>query len=601
MQSDNSRNTILFVVCAVAIFILYEMFVLRPSQARREAEIRAAQSQAAAQAGRPGPAAPGAAPAVRTVPRPQALAQSPRVPVRNPWLRGSIALTGGRIDDLYLTRYRETLAEGSPNVELFRPEGARAAFFADFGWTGANVPGLPGPDTAWTLAEGRVLTPGSPVVLRYDNGAGLVFTRRVAVDERYMFTVTDTVANRTGAPVTLAPYGSVQQQGVPPDFVNNQIVHEGAIGVLDGELVEIKWPRWRKREEPLVETSQGGWLGVTEKYWLAALIPDQSARIEARFRNTQVGGTTVFDSAFTGEARTIAPGTAVGATTRLFAGAKRVSVLDDYAEALNIPRFRSAVDWGFLWFLTQPIFAVLEFFHGLVGNFGVAILLLTVVIKAIFFPLANKSFESMSKMKKLQPKMEELKKKYGKDPQKQQQELMALYQKEKINPVMGCLPILVQIPVFYALYKTLTVTLEMRHAPFFGWVKDLSDRDPTTWVNLFGLLPFNPAEVPVIGGLLDGPLHIGVWPLLYGLSMWLTQSMTPMSGDPIQKRIFQFFPVIFTFVMAPFAVGLVIYWTWQNVLSIAQQYVIMRRFQVENPIDGIIARLRGRSAPAPGA
>ena len=593
MQPDNTRNTILFVVCAVAIFILYEVFVLRPNQAKREAEARATQSQVAAQAGRPGPSVPGSAPAVQRLTRPQALAQSPRVPVRNPWLRGSLSLTGGRIDDLYLTRYRETLDRGSPNVELFRPEGARASFFADFGWTATNVPGLPGPGTTWTLVRGGALTPGSPVVLRYDNGAGLVFTRTVAVDERYMFTVTDAVTNRGGAPVTLAPYGSVQQQGVPPDFVNNQIVHEGAIGVLDEKLEQIKWPRWRELEQPERVSSQGGWLGITEKYWLAALIPDQSSTIEGVFRSTRVGSTTVFDSAFTGEPRTLAPGATTTSTTRLFAGAKRVRVLDEYADALNIPRFRSAVDWGFLWFLTQPIFTLLDFFNGLVGNFGVAILLLTVVMKAIFFPLANKSFESMTKMKKLQPKMEELKKKYGKDPQKQQQELMALYQKEKINPVMGCLPILVQIPVFYALYKTLTVTLEMRHAPFFGWVDDLSARDPTSWATGFGLIPWDPGTVPLIGGLLDGPLHIGVWPLLYGLSMWLTQSMSPMSGDPIQKKIFQFFPVIFTFIMAPFAVGLVIYWTWQNVLSIAQQYVIMRRYKVENPIDGLLARLNG--------
>jgi YidC/Oxa1 family membrane protein insertase len=601
MQPDNTRNTILFVVCAVAIFVFYDLFVLRPNEAKRQAEVRAAQSQAAAQAGSVGPTAPGAAPAIQALARPEALAQSPRVPVRNPFLQGSVALEGGRIDDLFLTRYRETMEERSPAVELFRPEGARASFFADFGWTGANVPGLPGPGTVWTLAEGGTLTPTSPITLRYDNGAGLVFTRRVAVDERYMFTVTDGVANRTGAPVTLAPYGAVQQQGVPPDFTNIQIVHEGAIGMLGGDLVEIKWPKWRKREEPLVETSTGGWVGITEKYWMAALIPDQSSKIEARFRNTEVGGVTVFDSTFTGEPRTLAPGTATTNTTRLFAGAKRVQILDAYSKDLNIPRLRWAVDWGFLWFLTQPIFAVLEFFHGLVGNFGVAILLLTVVIKALFYPLANKAFTSMSKLKKLQPQMEEIKKRYGKDPQKQQQETLALYQREKVNPVSGCLPILLQIPVFYALYKTLTVTLEMRHAPFFGWVNDLSARDPTTALNLFGLLPFDPADAPLIGGLLGGPLHIGVWPLLYGLSMWLTQSMQPMSADPIQKKIFQFFPVIFTFVMAPFAVGLVIYWTWQNALSILQQYVIMRRSGTDNPIDGMLARLRGRRAPAPGA
>jgi YidC/Oxa1 family membrane protein insertase len=276
-------------------------------------------------------------------------------------------------------------------------------------------------------------------------------------------------------------------------------------------------------------------------------------------------------------------------------------VLSDYEKQLGLPNFDGAVDWGNLWFLTRPIFYLLHFFQGLVGNFGIAIMLLTVTVKALFFPLANKSFESMSKLKTLQPKMEEIKAKHGKDPAKQQQEIMAMYQKEKINPVMGCVPILVQIPVWYALYKVLTVTLEMRHAPFFGWMKDLSARDPSTFVNLFGLLPFNPAEAPgFIGGLLDGPLHIGVLPLLYGLSMWLQQSMTPMSADPIQKQIFKFFPVLFTFIMAPFAVGLLVYWTWSNLLTILQQWVIMHRNKVENPIDGFFARLRGRRQPAPG-
>lgn len=596
MQPDNTRNTILFVVCAVAIFILYDLFVLRPNQAKLEAEERSARAAAEGQTARPAPAA---APGSVVVPRQQALTQSARVPIRTPSLRGSIALTGARIDDLFLTRYRETLDPGSPNVELFRPEGSRSAHFAEFGWAGANLPGLPGPGTVWTLARGQVLTPATPIVLQYDNGAGLVFTRTIAVDDLYVFTVTDTVANRAGQPVTLAPYGSVQRHGVPPDFLNNLILHEGAIGVLDGKLRQIKWNKWSDREQPLTEASQGGWLGMTEKYWLSALIPDQSASIQGAFRRTRVGGVNVFDAVYTGQARAIAPGSALTSTSRLFAGAKRVEVLDRYEQSLNTPRLDSAIDWGNLWFLTKPIFYVLHFFQGYVG-IGLAILLLTVVVKALFFPLANKSFESMSKLKKLQPKMEEIKKKYGKDPQKQQQEIMALYQKEGANPIAGCLPILFQIPVFYALYKVLFVTLEIRHQPFFGWVRDLSARDPTTFVNLFGLLPWDPASTPVIGGLLDGPLHIGAWPILYGLSTWLTQSMSPVSADPIQRRIFQFFPVFFTFIMAPFAVGLVIYWTWSNTLTIIQQYVIMRRYKVENPIDGLLARLKGRSAPAPG-
>jgi YidC/Oxa1 family membrane protein insertase len=600
---DNARNTIIFVVCAVAVLLLYDMFVLGPNQRRREAEIKSAQVSAEAQT--PGQVTQprvGPAPAA-TVPVEQALAASPRVPIETPYVRGSLSLTGARIDHLLLKRYREEIESGSPNVELLRPEGAGSSFFAEFGWVGQNLPNLPGPGTAWRLAQGRVLTPTTPVVLTHDNGAGLLFTRTIAVDDRYLFTVTDRVANRSGAPVTLRPYGSVQQQGVPADFLNNQIIHEGAIGVLDGKLQQVKWGRWRKSEadEPLVRESTGGWLGITNKYWLAALIPDQGAPVEGAFRRTPAGGVSVFDAAATGAARQLAPGAVLTHGTRLFAGAKSVEVLSDYEKQLGLPNFDGAVDWGNLWFLTRPIFYLLHFFQGLVGNFGIAIMLLTVTVKLLFFPLANKSFESMSKLKTLQPKMEEIKAKHGKDPAKQQQEIMAMYQKEKINPVMGCVPILVQIPVWYALYKVLSVTLEMRHAPFFGWIQDLSARDETTFINLFGLLPFNPAEAPgFIGGLLDGPLHIGVLPLLYGFTMWLQQSMTPMSADPIQKQIFKFFPVLFTFIMAPFAVGLLIYWTWSNVLTILQQWVIMHRNKVENPIDGFFARVRGGSKPAAG-
>jgi YidC/Oxa1 family membrane protein insertase len=493
----------------------------------------------------------------------------------------------------------------SPNVELFRPEGAEHAYFAEFGWAGANIPGLPNGETLWRLQSGDRLSPGRPIVLTYDNGAGLVFTRRVEVDDRYMFTVTDTVANRSGAPVQLANYGSVQREGTPPGLANNMILHEGAIGVTSKEatgggwlLNQIGFKKWRERGD-VAQISKGGWFGITDKYWLAALVPNQGETVSSNFRVTPAAGTQVYEAVFTGPVRQLAAGQQTTASTRLFAGAKRDEILDDYSNALNIPRFDDAIDFGSMfWWITRPVFGLLEFFYHLTGSFGVAILLLTVTVKAIFFPLANKSFESMSKMKKLAPKMQELKEKYPDDPQRQQKELLGLYQTEKVNPLMGCLPILVQIPVFYALYKTLFVTIEMRHAPFFGWIKDLSARDPTSIWTGFGLFPWDVASTPLIGGFLDGPLHIGLWPLFYGLSMWLQQAMNPPAPDPVQQKIFQLFPIIFTFVMAPFAVGLIIYWTWNNLLTIAQQYVIMRKFKVDNPIDSLISRLTGKPKPS---
>jgi YidC/Oxa1 family membrane protein insertase len=412
-----------------------------------------------------------------------------------------------------------------------------------------------------------------------------------------MFTVTDTVANTGAGSVTLAPYGSIQRQGIPTDVGKNQIVHEGGIGWLGEdkrELRQFKYPKWLK-DGGKTFASVGGWTGITDKYWLTALVPDQKEKVSSEFRITKAGGVNIYESNFLGAPRAIPAGGAITETTMLFAGAKRAPILKDYQTKLGVPEFDRAVDWGMFWFLTRPIFIFLEFIFRHVGNFGVAILLLTVAVRLLFFPLANKQYESITKMKKIQPEMEALRAKFKEDPQKQQQELMALYQREKVNPLAGCLPILFQIPVFYALYKVLTNTIEMRHAPFLGWIQDLSARDPTTIWTLFGLIDWVPASAPFIGGFLDGPLHLGVLPLLYGFTMWLTTAMSPPAGDPMQQRIFQLMPIFFTFIMAPFAVGLLIYWTWSNVISILQQYVIMRRFKVDNPIDQIIARLSGRA------
>ena len=597
MQENNNRNTIIFVVSAVLILIAYQFLVVDPATKRRNADM-VRQKAATVETQKPG-VLPSATPGTVVVSREQAAAASTRAPITTPALSGSVSLRGARIDDLFLKNYRQTVDKTSPPVELLRPEGSRYAYFAEFGWTGANLPGLPTADTVWDLVEGSTLAPGQPLTLRTSNGQGLTFTRKIEVDDRFMFTVTDTVANTGTGSVTLAPYGSVQRQGIPAGLGKIQIVHEGAIGWLGDELRQVKYAKWLKDGGGSPITSTGGWTGITDKYWLAAMIPDQKERIQSQYRVTKAGATDIYEANYIGQPRVIPAGRQITETTRLFAGAKTVPVLKDYETKLGVPHFDMAVDWGNFWFITRPMFAFLDFIFRHVGNFGIAILLLTVAVKLIFFPLANKSYESLTKMKKVQPQVEELRKRLKDDPAKQQQELMALYQKEKINPLTGCLPMLVQIPVFYGLYKVLTVTIEMRHAPFFGWIQDLSARDPLTIWNLFGLLPYNPATIPVIGGFLNSDLlHLGPLALLYGVTMYLSTAMNPPQADPMQQKIFQFMPIMFTFIMAPFAVGLLIYWTWSNVLTVLQQYVIMRRFKVDNPIDQIIAKLTGKKSKA---
>jgi YidC/Oxa1 family membrane protein insertase len=595
MRDDNTRNTIIFFVCAALLLLVYQVFVIDP-QAKRQAAERARQAPPAATAttGAAGPLAPQVPIAVT---RQAAIAAAPRVPIATPALKGSLSLKGARIDDLYLVKYRETLDKDSPPVELLRPEGAPYAQFTNIGWVGANVPGLPGDQTVWTLASGSVLAPGQPVTLTYANGQGLTFTRVVSVDDKYMFTVTDTVANTTGQPITLAPFGSVERQGVPPTLGKNGVVHEGAMGWL-GQRRPLKYSKWQKDGSSPIYNTTGGWIGMTDHYWLTAVIPAQNEQIQGQYRLTKTPGVNLLDANYVGQAKAIGAGQQISHTTRIFAGAKENPVLKDYQEKLGVAHLDEAIDWGRLWFITRPIFQFLSWIYSYVGNFGVAILILTVVVRAIFFPLANKQYESMTKMKKVQPAMEELRKKYKDDPAKQQQELLALYQREKVNPLAGCLPIFLQIPVFFALFKTLQLEIDMRHAPFIGYIKDLSARDPTTLWNLFGAIPWDPASAPFIGAILGTSLHIGILPILYGVTTWLTTSMSPPAPDPTQQRIFQLMPLMFTFIMAQFAVGLLVYYTWSNMLTAIQQYVIMRRFKVENPIDRLIGRLTGAGKAA---
>jgi YidC/Oxa1 family membrane protein insertase len=590
MSDENNRNTIIFFVCAAIIlmgYMWYQTRYVEPRQ-RAAAEAEVATKSADAPARLAVPAA---------VSREAAVKATPRVTISTPALRGSLSLRGARIDDLFLKTYRQTVDKSSPPVELLRPKGSQYAWFAETGWVGANVPGLPNDDTVWTLAQGSVLSPGHPVVLTYDTGQGLSFTRTISVDDKYMFTITDTVANSTDHPVTLAPYGSVQRQGLPSGLGKSSVVHEGGMGWLEKRR-PIKYSKWEKDGSSPEYTSRGGWIGITDKYWLAALIPAQDQEIKGQYRLTKTPQLNVFDANFVGQPREIPAGQQITATNHIFAGAKEVPVLEAYQQQLGAEHLDEAVDWGMLWFITRPMSWFLNFLYHHVGNFGVAILILTVVVRVIFFPLANKQYESMTKMKKVQPAMEELRKKFKEDPQKQQQELMALYQREKVNPAAGCLPIFLQIPVFFALFKVLQISIAMRHAPFFGYIQDLSERDPTTIWNLFGAIPWDPATAPLIGGILATSLHVGVLPILYGFTTWLTTSMSPPAADPMQQRIFQFMPLIFTFIMAQFAIGLLIYYTWSNVLTVIQQYVIMRRFKVDNPIDRIISRVTGKPRQA---
>jgi YidC/Oxa1 family membrane protein insertase len=535
----------------------------------------------------PGASAAGSGAPV-ALPLDQALAQSPRITFSTPELLGSISLKGSRIDDVQLAKHRQELDPKSPPVDVLSPVGTAHPYYAEFGWSSSDAAlKMPDPESQWS-SDQKTLEPGKPVHMTWDNGQGLIFALDVALDEQFMFDVKQSVENKTDKPVTLFPWALIVRYG-QPKAEGTYVLHEGPYGVFNGSLKEFGYKDFAENKQQKIE-STGGWVGITDKYWMAALVPDQKSKVDVTLKGTgATPDTTKYQVDYVGTGIAIAPGATGSTEGHLFAGAKIVRVMDAYRDKLGIDHFDLTIDWGWFWFFTKPLFWLLEWLYAHIGNFGVSILVLTVIVKALFFPLANKSYAAMSKMKRLQPEMEKMKQRYGEDRQKLNQEMMQLYRREKVNPAAGCLPIMLQIPGFFALYKVLYTTIEMRHQPFFGWIKDLSAPDPLTVFTGFGLFHW---QVPEF-------LHffnIGLWPLAMGVTMFLQQKLNPAPADPVQARVFQFLPIMFTFMMAPFSAGLVIYWAWSNTLSICQQYFIMRRHGA--PIGKKAAAAAAASAPA---
>jgi YidC/Oxa1 family membrane protein insertase len=600
---DQQRNLLIAVVLSMAVLLGWQLFYAGPKMKEEQARQRAQQELVQKQQEAAKPASPAATPGAPPAPAQAAgedgIATSPRLSIETPSVKGSIALRSGRFDDLVLVKYHETVDPKSPNVVLLSPNNSAHPYFAEFGWVpaaGSNVK-VPDRDSLWQAQGAGTLTPATPVTLAWDNGAGIVFKRTVSIDENYMFKIVDEVENKSAAAIALAPYARVHRYGTPK-LENNWILHEGLIGVIGAQGEQRTGYSSAVEDGPRTfDPATGGWLGFTEKYWAATVIPDQTAQYRATFSAQAPklpSDQASFQADYMRDVISIAPGETGKVSSQLFAGAKQMQLLQQYQNS-GIQQFDLLIDWGWFFFITKPLFRLMEAINSIVHNFGVTILILTVLVRLAFFPLANKQYGAMAKMKKLQPQMEQLRERYKDDKVKQQQELMELYKREKVNPVAGCLPILLQIPVFFALYKVLYITIDMRHAPFFGWIKDLSAPDPTSLFNLFGLLPFAVPEF----------LHIGVWPLIMGITMWLQMQLNPQQPDPVQQQIFNWMPVIFTFLLASFPAGLVIYWAWSNILSLAQQYYIMRRQGTEIHLMGNISRqyrsvagMAGRGADA---
>ena len=502
---------------------------------------------------------------IKTITREESINKSDRISIENQNIIGSLLLKGGLIDDISFKNHKQNL-KNNLNVEFLNPAETENGFYAETGWTSiGNQIKVPSKESIWIIKGNKILSEKEPIVLEWNNGDGITFKKKIEIDEKYLFKITQQVQNNSNKTIELYPYAQITRNKVPDDIQNFYISHEGFIGVFDEELKEDDYDDIE--EKKIVREANEGWLGITDKYWMTALVPKKGENFKSTF---------LYKNAFKANyilnsPTVINPSSSGSNDVKLFVAAKEVETIDSYAANLNINKLDLVIDWGWFYFFTKPLFFIIDYLFKLTGNFGIAIVLITLAIRVLFFPLASYSFRSMAKMKALQPEMVRLKDVHKEDKIKLQQEMMALYKKEKVNPASGCLPILIQIPFFFAIYKMLFISLEMRHQPFFGWIKDLSAQDPTSIFNIFGLIPWDPPSF----------LIIGIWPILMGGSMWIQQKLNPAPTDPIQAKIFAFFPIFLTVILASFPAGLVVYWTINNILSMAQQWVIMRKTKIK--------------------
>ena len=560
-----NRNVIIAVILSTAILIGWSMYFENPDEAQRKRLEIQGKTETQTNIQKPETPQTTKANPTKAISRGEALKEGERVSIENSNLAGSISLRGAIIDDIVLKNYRETLDKNSKPIVVLSPKKSDEGYFVESGWatTKSDIK-VPDNNSIWQIKDGKKLTPTSPVTLEWNNREGIIFSKKIEVDNKYLFKITETIRNEKNKTIELFHYSQITKN-TKPTTENFYILHEGLIGVVDKNLKEETYSTIEKEKKTYAGKS--GWFGITDKYWMSAIIPEsgKSFKGEYSFANSYKANFIISEP-------TIAnPQKSTSATLKIFIGAKEVYPIDNYTEIEKIDRFDLSIDWGWFYFITKPLFFVIDYIFKIVGNFGLAIIILTLIVRILFFPLNNYSFKSMAKMKVLQPETLRIKELYKDDVKRTQQEMMALYKREKVNPLSGCLPILIQIPIFFAVYKMLFVTLEMRHAPFFGWIKDLSAADPTTIFNLFGLIPWNPPSF----------LMIGVWPILMGITMYFQMKLNPTPPDPIQAKIFAFFPLIMTVMLATFPSGLVVYWTVSNVLTMAQQYYIMKKTTVK--------------------